>query len=321
MPSFLGDCINCTPALSLLEESFPNAKIHLILRPHTISAFERDPRFNCILDSHNSDKFISFKKLTQRIKGLNADAAVLMNNTFVGALMMKVAGIKTIVGYNKELRGFLLTHSLKLDRERHYINRYAYLANALCENKHRYLPEVSLISDSRNSAIAEEKSLKIGWCILSKAKLSRHYPAEQCKQAIAQINQFLPTNTQVYLLGAEYEESDAERVITLCHQQGIDNVHSLAGKTSLVQLIDTIADLDLLITADSGPLHIAAATKTPTIALHSKGTSAFSTVCPKGDHVHVVNSRWQYINDEDQVLDLMPEDIANQVKKWFNNRS
>jgi len=48
---------------------------------------------------------------------------------------------------------------------------------------------------------------------------------------------------------------------------GIKNVINLAGKTSIAKLVSHIAGLDLFITGDSGPMHIAAAYKVPTVAI------------------------------------------------------
>ena len=189
------------------------------------------------------------------------------------------------------------TKALHLDIRRHYINRYAYITNALCGNSHKMLPEVELFFDKTQSVLAGINKTKIGFCIVNKDKLSRHYPVIHSAEVIHLLNQQLQKPTSFYMLGAPEEAVEAEQVVSLCQEKGTVNIHSLAGKTTIAQLIDTIADLDLLITVDSGPLHVAAATKTTTIALQSKGTSPFSNVCPKGKQVTVINNAGNYIND------------------------
>ncbi|WP_085297906.1 glycosyltransferase family 9 protein [Cognaticolwellia mytili] len=321
MPRFIGDCINCTPAIKLLELSYPDAQITLVLRAVPALVFSRNTGYKIIIDERLSNKLRGILSLVKTLKKQNYDAAILMTNTLIDAVITKASGINNVIGYAQEMRKPLLKKALKLDTRRHYINRYAYLANAFCNNKHSILPDVNLFFDKKQSVLLNIDTLKVGFCIVNKAKLSRHYPTGHCAKTIELINQKVKEPLSFFLIGSPEEMTEAEQVVATCQKSNIENVQSIAGKTTILELIDTIADLDLLITVDSGPLHIAAATKTSTIALHSKGTSAFSTVCPKGPQVHVVNSRGGYIDDNDQVLDLLPEDIAEKALDILNEHN
>lgn len=321
MPRFLGDCINCTPALKLLEASYPNAKITLVIRTIPAQAFDRSEKFHLIIDNRPKNKILGIIALIKSLKNDTFDAGILMTNTLIDAAIARMSGVKNIIGYNKEMRKPLLTKALYLDIHRHYINRYAYITNALCENRHKILPEVELFYDKKQSILADINKTKIGFCIVNKAKLSRHYPVIHSAEVINLLNQQLQKPTSFYMFGTPEEIAEAGQVVSLCREQGIVNIHSLAGKTTIAQLIDTIADLDLLITVDSGPLHVAAATKTTTIALQSKGTSAFSNVCPKGKQVTVINNAGNYINDNDQILDISPKLIAKTAIELIENKN
>jgi heptosyltransferase-2 len=65
---------------------------------------------------------------------------------------------------------------------------------------------------------------------------------------------------------------------------GVANYTNLAGKTTIPELIRKISELDLFITGDSGPMHVAAAFQIPTVALfgptRDKETSQWKN--PKG---------------------------------------
>jgi heptosyltransferase-2 len=315
MPRFLGDCINCTPALKLIEMSYPNAKITLVIRRIPAQAFYRFNKYQFIIDERPKDKLKSILSLIKSLKNEGFDAGVLMTNTFMDAAIARLSNIKNLVGYNKEMRKPLLSNALKLDTRRHYINHYAYLGNALCGNQHKKLPTVELTHDKEKSVLFDIKITKIGFCIVSKNKISRHYPSTQCARVIELLNQKLNKEVAFYMLGASEEVNEAEQVVNICQEKNIPNVYSLAGKTTIPQLIDTIADLDLLVTVDSGPLHVAAATKTLTIALHGKGTSPFSNICPKGKQVTVLKNTGNYINDEYQILDISPSLISQTAVK------
>ncbi|MCP4971755.1 MAG: glycosyltransferase family 9 protein, partial [Arcobacter sp.] len=67
-------------------------------------------------------------------------------------------------------------------------------------------------------------------------------------------------------------------------QNGIINYENLASKTTIPMLIEKIAGLDLFITNDSGPMHVAAAFKIPTITIFgpTKFTETNQWNNPKG---------------------------------------
>ena len=267
MPSFMGDSVNCTPALQMLREHYADATIHLVIR-NIANVFTRDADIHCIIDNrhaHAQGKLAAARELVDTLKQHAFDACILMTNRFIDALIVKLAGIPIRIGYKQEMRGKLLTHALKMDRNRHYINRYAYLANTLCDNAFERLPRVS-IQYQQNSPLLTKGNggYNIGLCILSKHKLSRHYPVTQTVDAIGLLDGQI-NDAHYFMLGAPVEQAEAEAVVKLSKEQGIDSIESLAGKTTITELIDIVGSLDLLITVDSAALHIASATQTPVV--------------------------------------------------------
>ncbi|MGD8368803.1 MAG: glycosyltransferase family 9 protein [Desulfobacterales bacterium] len=84
---------------------------------------------------------------------------------------------------------------------------------------------------------------------------------------------------QTVVLGGPAERPIADHIA-----QGIKSrVINLAGKTSLDSLVYVLEKVDLLITNDSGPMHIAAALKKPLVALFSNGYPA--VFGPYGDSI------------------------------------
>jgi heptosyltransferase-2 len=310
MPRYLGDCINVTPSLRMLQEYYPESEIFLVIRQSWATLFEQSSQVKCLIDGRPNNKAKGYANLLSQLREIKADACILMTNTFFDALIVKLAGIPIRYGYDLEMRGFLLSHRLSMDRNRHYINRYAYLTNALCDESFEHLYPVSIYHDAQHSSLYQDKTLKIGICILNQAKISRHYPVVKTVQVVEQLSLAQPC-INFFILGSLEEADVAQQVVSSSESKGVANIQSLAGKTSLLELVNDIAALDLLITVDSGPMHIAAATKTPTIALHGKGTSPFSLVCPKQDHILVISSRGRYIRDNDQILDILPDDITH----------
>ncbi len=90
----------------------------------------------------------------------------------------------------------------------------------------------------------------------------RWYPQEFANVAIA-----LHTHYDIVIFGGAGEVDIANEIETIIKHHGIKNVDNKAGKTSIRSLCELIGGLNLFITNDSGPLHISAAYKIPTVAI------------------------------------------------------
>ncbi len=90
----------------------------------------------------------------------------------------------------------------------------------------------------------------------------RWYPEEFAKVAIA-----LHKEYDIVIFGGAGESDIAYEIETAIRHHGIENIDNKAGKTSIQSLCEYIGGLSLFLTNDSGPLHIAAAYKIPTIAI------------------------------------------------------
>ena len=78
-------------------------------------------------------------------------------------------------------------------------------------------------------------------------------------------------------------------------------------------MVDVIASLDLLISIDSGPMHIAAAVNVPFIAVVGLGTSPWSTVAPKQKNYIALVANGQQLKESEFIRDIKPEQISHAV--------
>lgn len=97
----------------------------------------------------------------------------------------------------------------------------------------------------------------------SDLRIERRWPKGQFKGLITKIREIEPDKT-IVLIGSPSEESYVSEVI-----EGIidSRVVNMAGKTSLGGLIELIRNAELVITNDTGPMHVAASLRKKTIAL------------------------------------------------------
>ena len=90
----------------------------------------------------------------------------------------------------------------------------------------------------------------------------RWYPKEFAKVAIDLSSQY-----DIIIFGGPNEKDIAEDIEKYLIEKGVENYKNLTAQTTINELITQISNLDLFITGDSGPMHLAAAFQIPTIAI------------------------------------------------------
>lgn len=302
-PNFIGDTVNSIPAIELLKQEYPEATFTVVGPAFVHDIFCEDKRIN---------GFISYKKgfrhsfsLLRKIRKEKYDLGVLFTNTFFSAFLFRLSKIKCLIGYKNEGRGFLLNHKPHLSRSTHYINRYAGLVNSYLNHKYTYLPPLSILHSGEPTFQFNNNLKTIGFYPGSPKKGFRQYPPEYAVELLKQLD-----NYNIVMIGdaAEYDCCQ-EQIKQSAHPHAIN----LAGKTDIKQFINTIANLDLLITIDSAAMHIAAATHVPFIALLGLSASPTSCITPKADFGKIIRIENNLIDERKYIQNITPQIILANI--------
>ena len=97
----------------------------------------------------------------------------------------------------------------------------------------------------------------------SYGEAKRWYPEE-----FAEVGAKLSSHYNIVIFGGLGEEDIASDIEKSLVEKNVSNYNNLSGKTSVSELINQISRLDLLITGDSGPMHLAASLQVPTVAIY-----------------------------------------------------
>ena len=275
--NWVGDSVMTVPALRALRRLLPDARITLAVRPSAKGIFSEVDFVDDVLvyDRRNAFSVVSQVREWRRRK---FDLAVLFQNAFEAALIPFLAGVPLRLGYATESRQAMLTHPLPLPdwrSSKHEVFYYLYLITALeqmlsgtstvCEAD----PDISLgISEARKAeagellqsyGVNEEKSV-VALCPGSINSRAKRWPAERFA---ALADRLMDQQRQVVIIGSR-DEIDVTNEVTgrMQHRPVV-----LTGKTSLDQITAVLGLVDLMVTNDTGPAHIAAALGCPTIVI------------------------------------------------------
>ena len=121
--------------------------------------------------------------------------------------------------------------------------------------------KLKLYKHNQSSDVAQKPILGINPGA-SYGSAKRWYPQEFAKVASE-----LSAQYDIVIFGGLSEKDIAMDIEKSLIEKGIDNYQNLAGNTTISELINHISILNLFITGDSGPMHVAAAFQIPTVAI------------------------------------------------------
>lgn len=261
LPNWLGDMVMSVAFIHQLKKNYPQAEISVIAKKgiHTLLKF-----FPAV-----ADQYIFFKEEYPGLKGAYKfgnliakqniyDIFYCLPDSLSSAMMGYATRAKKRVGYNKELRHFLLTDRYKKNEDQHRVEQYLDLLNLTYE-KTSDKPSVLL-------EINHTPQNRIIVNINSEAS-SRRLPKEKAISIINEIREH--TTEEIILIGSAAEKDFVSEVYSsLKNNSGI---HNDAGKTSVAELTELMSFAKLMISTDSGPAHLSNAIGVPTIVLFGAG--------------------------------------------------
>jgi lipopolysaccharide heptosyltransferase II len=216
-------------------------------------------------------------QIVDELKKRNFDGAILFTvysqNPLPSAMLCYLAGIPHVAGYCRENPYQLINHWIPdtepLYQIRHEVDRQLDLVRLLGTEVKSDELSIRLPNDADCRITNKLSELRVDisnrFIIIhpgvSEAK--RQYPVELFAKAAKQIADEL--SIQILLTGVEAEKPLTEFIEREVGSSAI----SLAGKLSLEELMALIEKADLVISNNTGPVHIAAALKTPVIVLYA----------------------------------------------------
>jgi heptosyltransferase-2 len=276
--NWVGDAVMTIPALRQLRRLFPDAHITLATRASAEGLFT-DSDFLDDLQVHEGSGLRSVVQQVRQWRKGNFDLAILLPNSLQTALVASLARVPLRIGYATDGRQALLTHPLPLPEWRESKHEVFYYLKIVAElewlvkQEQSFLntqPDGSLeVSDARKSTARDvlrargvrEGNLLVALCPASINSRAKRWPAERYAALADRLIDEL--GAQVLLVGSNAEAGVSLEVSGQMRNQPL----TLTGQTDLAELVATLSLVDLLVTNDTGPAHIASALGRPTLVI------------------------------------------------------
>lgn len=301
LPTWLGDTIMSTPAIENLLKHYKKAHITIYGSLVSTQLFCNDSRISKIIvdESKNSkNRYIRLFKFAKNIK--KVDLAISFRSSFSSKFMMFFIDANKKYNYKRYTK-----------KQRHQVLRYNDFINKFLHTNYKADDLMLRFSPQWNKK--PTLGLNPG---ASYGSAKRWYPEEFANIAIK-----LSSKYDIIIFGSKSELSIAKDIENILIEKGITNYQNLAGKTTISKLIEKIASLDLFITNDSGPMHIAAVYKVKTFTIFgptkymetSQWRNPFKHIITKNLECAPCMKRTCPLNHHDCMKLIKAEDILKEI--------
>jgi heptosyltransferase II len=256
-PNWLGDSVITVPAVRAIKAGRPDAHITIVAPEKIASVWKLVPGIDEVLPI-NPDSFFSVVRTIRRQAPF--DVAILFPNSLRAALEVWFAGIPRRVGFPGHHRRWLLNQIVAEEERRgpiqHQVYRYLHLARELGApaaqaELRRFLPRLKT-----NGAPA-----RIGLCPGAEYGPAKRWLPERFAEVALAITEHRAV--QWVLFGTS---ADAERGAAIESALGAHCVNRI-GQTTLEQLAEELGECALLLTNDTGTMHLATLIGVPVVAV------------------------------------------------------
>lgn len=268
-PSSLGDVVHSLPFLNSLHACFPEAAIDWVIARGLDGLLEGHPMLDrlIVIDkdrwrriSQAAGTLNELKDLFRTLRARRYDLVIDLQGLLRSGVITKATHAAVRIGFSEAREGsrYFYNRTVRGGREVHAVDRYLKIAAALgCETKKVVFPLPRLTGVSEKVQEVRDR-LKDYIVLVPGARWdTKIWPAGN----FGALASLLPLKSVV--IGGSGDRGRAEEIVRLSGGRAF----SVAGETSLPELVELMRTARCVVTNDSGPMHIAAALDIPVMAI------------------------------------------------------
>jgi heptosyltransferase-2 len=277
----IGDAVLSTPAIKAARSALPDSYIAVMVSPQAREIIEGNPYLDevIVFDKKISGGLWGTLGFADKLKRKHFDTALILHPVGRVHMILWLAGIKNRIGFDKKL-GFFLTkriaHTKQLGEkhERDYNFDILQAAGITTAQEELFVP-VKSGDRSKIKHILKENGIGEGdgYVVMHPAAScpSKRWPAERFAQAADEIIEKF--HKKIVIVAGANDRRFGQAVREAMDSGALD----LSGDLSVGELAALLEGAALLVSNDSGPVHIAAALKVPVVAIFGRNQPGLST--------------------------------------------
>ena len=264
--AFLGDVILSTPVVRGLRKIFPDANIDVLTIPVASIIFQHNPHVRQAIEFDKKSpvkKLFSVQRLIKQLRRNHYDIAISIQSSLTSSLLMLLGKIPQRVGFHFQK---MVTIPVSHEKGLHIRDRYLRLLTPFSKETFDNQTELfwtekeqlraQQVFDLKSNPSDRAIGIAPGSVWQTKMWLKDYY--------IALIDRLADAPIAIFLIGGAADKALCEEIK---QRSGNKKVINVAGDLSILESAALIQKLDLMVTNDSAPLHIANAVKTDVLAI------------------------------------------------------
>ncbi|MBI5598482.1 MAG: glycosyltransferase family 9 protein [Deltaproteobacteria bacterium] len=261
--SSLGDVVNAVPAVNLLRRERPKALVYWLLRKEYAGLISANPCVDGVIVYERG----GFRDVVKKIRALKIDVAIDLQGLFKSGLIGYLSGAKTRVSFPHTREGSSVFYTQRLGLKREGVHAVMENLSVIEEFTGKRCGSGHVSGISLNGAATEKAALLIGGGVpfVAVSPTSRWRTKMWGQGAFTSLADMLIENSgvRVFFTGADSDRGYIEGILKGMKHQAIN----LAGRTDLKTLAGVFRAARLVVSCDSGSMHLASAVGAPVVAV------------------------------------------------------
>jgi heptosyltransferase II len=293
MPNWIGDLVMATPILSDIRKTYPKARITAMCRSPICELLKENPEIDelfCFSKVSGFGRRSEKRNIIEKLRQGHYDLGILLTHSFSSAWWFWMGRVRYRLGYESSARTWLLTHSQSFPakiQNQHLVVTYKMLLSPLGIPVSETAPILYLSDKEKEDArtLLRQRGVPDDATIVG-INPGATYGSAKCwlPERFREVTLRLLNDPDLYIVYFGDQATAA-----LCREICRDlpsRVINLAGFTALRELASLISLCDLLLTNDSGPMHVADALGTTMVALFGSTSEIVTGPYHQGCVIH-----------------------------------
>lgn len=267
---YMGDLIFATPFFRQLRKNYPDSKIDFIVNSNFYDLMKNTPYFNNIYAYNKNWSIKESWNFAKKLKKKNYDLGINIHGNWRSVLLMHLIDADYNIGYGGDGKGLFLDKVIDTDSNQHMVESYLQFLEKMGLNRFEDDKLELKLDDRANKRMNNFLNNNLDDRYYNKRLIalntggtwpSKRWPKEKFAKLADEIKR---NDNQIIFIGGPSDEERIDKIIEMMENKDVINA---AGKTTLKELAALVKKCDLVISNDSGPVHVSAAVNIPTITI------------------------------------------------------